>query len=75
MFELAGRFATAGRGTTGRSAKPSGDIAMPTLIRLIVWLAILAGIAYGGMFALATFVHNEPGEMTERVRLDNLRLE
>ncbi|MCB1471633.1 MAG: histidine kinase [Rhodobiaceae bacterium] len=48
---------------------------MPTLIRLIVWLAVLAGLAYGGMFALVSFVHNEPTEISERVRLDNLRLE
>ena len=46
---------------------------MPTLIRLLVVLAILAGVVYGGMFALVSFVENEPSEITERIRLDDIR--
>lgn len=48
---------------------------MPTLIRLIVWIAVLTGLAYGGMFALVSMVENEPAEISERVRLDDLTLE
>ncbi|MCB1479981.1 MAG: histidine kinase [Tepidamorphaceae bacterium] len=48
---------------------------MPTLIRLVVWIAVLAGIAYGSMLALVTLVHNEPTEISERVRLDDLKIE
>ena len=36
---------------------------MPTLIRLVVWIAVLAGIAYGSMLALVMLVHNEPTEI------------
>ncbi len=46
---------------------------MPTLIRLVVVLAVLAGVVYGGMFALVSFVENEPSEISERVRLDDVR--
>jgi hypothetical protein len=45
---------------------------MPTLFRLVFTLGVLAGIAYGSMFALVTFVEPEPREMTERVRLDDI---
>ncbi|MFN0264790.1 histidine kinase [Tepidamorphus sp. 3E244] len=48
---------------------------MPTLIRLVVWIAVLAGLAYGTMFALVNFVDNEPAEISERVRLDDMRIE
>lgn len=53
---------------------PSAEVIakMPTLFRLVFTLAILAGIAYGSMFALVTFVEPEPREMTERVRLDDI---
>jgi hypothetical protein len=43
---------------------------MPTLFRFLTVLAILAGIAYGAMFALATFVEPNYGEMSVRVPLD-----
>jgi len=45
---------------------------MPTLFRFIITLAILAGIAYGAMFALATFVEPRKGEISVRVPLDRL---
>lgn len=37
---------------------------MPTLFRLLLILAVLAGVAYAGMFALATFVEPQPREMS-----------
>ena len=40
---------------------------MPTLIRLVVILLVLAGLVYGAMFALVTFV--DPGEKVVTVRI------
>ena len=45
---------------------------MPTLFRFVVTLGILAGIAYGSMFALATFVKPNKGEMTVRIPPERL---
>ncbi len=45
---------------------------MPTLIRLIVFLAILAGIGYGAMFALVHYVEPKTGEMTVRIPVDKI---
>jgi len=49
------------------TADECGDANMPSLIRFLVVCAILAGLAYGGMFALATFVHPDQREMTVRI--------
>lgn len=40
---------------------------MPTLIRLIVILLVLAGLAYGGMFALVAMVEPEEKEVVVRI--------
>ncbi len=40
---------------------------MVSLVRFLIILAILAGIGYGGMFALVTFVEPNTREMTVRV--------
>lgn len=40
---------------------------MPTLIRFVVVLLILAGLAFGTMLALAIFVH--PGDKDVSVRV------
>ena len=40
---------------------------MPTLFRLLALIAIVGGIAFAAMFALATFVDPEPREMTETI--------
>ncbi|MGO4833709.1 histidine kinase [Rhizobiaceae sp. 2RAB30] len=45
---------------------------MPTLFRLLMTLAVIAGIVYGAMFALATFVKPNTGEMTIRIPPDKL---
>lgn len=37
---------------------------MPTLFRFLAILAILGGLIYAGMFALATFVKPTPREMS-----------
>lgn len=43
---------------------------MPTLVRFLVVIGILAGLVYGAMFALATFVEPRQGEMSERIPAD-----
>lgn len=45
---------------------------MPTLFRLISFLAVIALIVFGGMLALATFVKPTQTEMTIRVSTDKL---
>jgi len=38
---------------------------VPTLIRFLVIIGILAGLAYAGMIALVTFVEPQPREMIQ----------
>ena len=45
---------------------------MPTLFRFLFVVAVLAGLAYGAMFALATFVEPQPREIT--VTIPNSKL-
>jgi hypothetical protein len=45
---------------------------MPTLFRFLVTLGIIAGLIYGAMFTLVTFVEPKKAEMTVRVPLDKL---
>ena len=45
---------------------------MPSLIRFIIILAVLAGIGYGTMFALAVLVEPTPREMTVRIPSDKM---
>jgi hypothetical protein len=40
---------------------------VPTLFRFIVILAVLAGLGYAAMWALATFVEPQPREITTTV--------
>jgi predicted MFS family arabinose efflux permease len=40
---------------------------MPTLFRLLVVIALIVGAVYGGMFALATYVKPNVGEISVRV--------
>ncbi len=47
---------------------------MPTLTRLIIILAVLAGLVYAGMIALVTFVHPTQTEMTIRIPAEKLNL-
>lgn len=48
---------------------------MPTLFRFVVTIAIVAGIAYGVMFALVIFVEPKKTEMSVPVSLDRLAAE
>lgn len=45
---------------------------MPTLFRLVMTLAVLAGLAYGAMYALVIFVEPNTGEMTVRIPAERL---
>lgn len=45
---------------------------MPTLSRFIAACIVIALAAYGAVFALATFVHPTPREITVRVSTDKL---
>ena len=40
---------------------------MPTLIRFLVFIGVLAAIIYGSMYALTIFVEPEPREMSQRI--------
>jgi len=42
-------------------------ITLPTLFRFLAILALLAGLGFGGMVALVTFVQPEPREIVEIV--------
>jgi hypothetical protein len=50
----------------GRSAR-APETVVPTLFRFLVFLAVLAGIVFGGMIALVTFVEPQPREMTQTI--------
>ena len=45
---------------------------MPTLFRLLLIIAVIVGIGYGAMFALATFVQPNIGEISHRVPAERL---
>jgi hypothetical protein len=45
---------------------------VPTLFRFLVIIAVLAGLAYAAMFALATLVEPEPREMTSTIPASRL---
>jgi hypothetical protein len=40
---------------------------MPSLIKFLLLAGILAGIIYGGMIALVTFVEPQPREMSQSI--------
>ena len=40
---------------------------MPSLIRFLVIIALLAGLVYAGMIALVTLVEPQPREMTQSI--------
>jgi hypothetical protein len=43
---------------------------MPSLFRFLTVVAIIGGIVYGGIYALANFVNPKPREMTVSVPPD-----
>jgi len=51
-------------------ASRTGYTAMPTLMKLLAVVGVIAGIAYAAMFALATFVDPKPREIVVTVPPD-----
>lgn len=45
---------------------------MPSLLRFLFWLFIIAGIGYGTMVALALYVKPRTGEITIRIPAEKL---
>ena len=45
---------------------------MASLVRLLVFLAIVGGLAFAGMWALDTYVEPSAREMSEPVSLDRV---
>ena len=43
---------------------------MPSLFRFLTVVAVIAGIIYGVIFALANFVHPSPREMSVTIPAD-----
>ncbi|MBN9597439.1 MAG: histidine kinase [Afipia sp.] len=43
---------------------------MPSLFRFLTVVAVIGGLIYGGIFALANFVNPKPREMTVSVPPD-----
>jgi hypothetical protein len=43
---------------------------MPSLFRFLTAVAVIAGVAYGAMFALANFVTPKPREMSVTIPQD-----
>jgi hypothetical protein len=41
-----------------------GGLTMPSLLRLLAVIAILCGVVYGGLYALAHFVQPKPREIS-----------
>lgn len=41
---------------------------MPTLLRFLMIVALLAGLFYGSMFVLANFFEPQPHEITKSIR-------
>ncbi len=54
-------------------ASPWGPADVPTLFRFLAVVAILAGLAFAAMFALATFVEPTPREIS--VTIPNAKLQ
>ncbi len=73
----AGRGATAGLAFAplpcwnGRS-RASRGFQVPTLLRFLFVIAVLAGLGFAAMFALATLVEPEPREMTVTIPASRL---
>ena len=43
---------------------------MPSLLRFLTVVAVIAGLGYGALFALANFVNPKPREMTVTIQAD-----
>src|SRR5882724_6422021 len=62
-----------GKQPFGSLVTDSWSLAMPTLVRFLVVLIVLAAIGLAGMFYLANFVEPHTREMTVKVPADRLQ--
>lgn len=46
---------------------------MPTLFRFLAVVAVIGGLIYGGLFALANFVNPKPRDITVTIPPDKYR--
>jgi hypothetical protein len=46
---------------------------MPSLFRFLIFVGLLGGLAYAGIFALATFIEPSPREITVTIPHDKLQ--
>jgi hypothetical protein len=54
---------------SGQSCAES-DIAMPSLLRFLTVICVVAGLVYGGMYALANWFNPKPREITVSIPPD-----
>jgi hypothetical protein len=57
-------------GGTNRPISPPSSLIMPSLFRFLTVVAVIVGVVYGVIFALANFVNPKPREMTVTVQPD-----
>jgi hypothetical protein len=57
-------------GGTNRTISPPSSLAMPSLFRFLTVVAVIVGVVYGVIFALANFVNPKPREMTVTIQPD-----
>ena len=48
-----------------------GDL-LPAILRFLLFVAVIAGLIWGGMIALVTFVEPQPREMTQTIPASRL---
>jgi hypothetical protein len=58
--------------SAGAQGRPNRAEFMPSLIRFVVVVGVLAALGYGAMWALATLVEPEPREMTVTIPQERL---
>jgi hypothetical protein len=57
----------AGPARLSDKSEPPTEYPVPSLIKFLLLAGILAGIVYGGMIALVTFVEPQPREMSQTI--------
>jgi hypothetical protein len=60
-------------GATSSISRAGGPGSVPTLFRFLAVIAVIAGLVFGGMIALVTFVKPTPRDMVEIVPPDRLQ--
>jgi hypothetical protein len=57
-------------GGTNRPISPPSSLIMPSLFRFLTVVAVIVGVVYGVIFALANFVNPKPRDMTVTIQPD-----